>query len=382
MERQLSFSSSVFEGLLAEPSLIGVEFRDVRNHSLRATVRVGSISLGVRLNYKGQRYYKKLASYPDDSLSVFRKRASKHISEVTLDPTMLEKATLNDVFEMHWIPFAKKRQSSYKTSLGRWEKHVANSKLAKTPLSAVKPIDIEHKLQELDDIGLKPATQNKVLSLISVVFKLAIKAQLCTVNPCQSVEQRPENNVIKTVFSQDGVKLFIQCALADSGYYPSRALILALYVGARIDNICTIKKSHISEDFSQIELPRTKNGTIHTLYLHDKAQTLVKELYNSSSSEFLLPSPKSKKGHISHPQAAFQRILQVMQSNGYIFDEGGTYTIHMLRCTYIVLAQQKLKDVYAVSKLASHSSIQSTQRYLSIYDEEMKSNAQSLNKMF
>ena len=359
------------------------EIADDIDRRLRAIKRSdGKFALGVRLNVEGKRHYKRLASYPETSISVFRKLAVSYISMVTQDPASLSKVTLNQVFDQYWKLYAEQQLKDRRTPLSRWNKHIRTSKIGMMRVSQIKPILIEQLLQEIQQTGLKPATINKIQMLLSKVFSLATRANVCTKNPCKGLPQRKENNVVKTVFSEEQVATFIGLALNDNAYHPSRALLLSLYTGMRIGEVLSLTIDNTSSSTDYLDLEETKNGNSFRVFLNQPAKKLVEELLSARHNQFLFPSSKQSNKPLSYPRATFNRFITQMINQGEIFDPKGTYSIHMLRRTFTVLLQKKTKNIYAVSQALNHSSVIVTQRYASIYDDDMQHNLNLLNEVY
>ena len=318
---KLNFTNSILNDLLFNNvENLGQEYTDERNHKHRATVRNGAIALGVRISVNGQRHYKKLASYPETSISAFRKLAASYIGIVTLEPTSLSKITLNQVFDTYWKPYAEYQLKDKKAPRLRWEKHIRSSRIGMMRISQLKPMLIEQRLHEIQNIGLKPATVNKIQMLISKVFNLAIKANICKNNPCKGLPQRKENNVVKTVFSEEQVATFIGLALNDNAYHPSRALLLSLYTGLRIGEVLSLTIDNTSSSTDYLDLEETKNGNSFRVFLNKPAKKLVEELLSVRHNQFLFPSSKQSNKPISYPRATFNRIITQMRNQGEVFD--------------------------------------------------------------
>lgn len=373
------FSNGSLESFFNNLSL-NQEIADQDDRRLRAIKRKEGFSLGIRLCINGQRKYVKLATWPQTSVSSFKKSAKEYVAKATLDPKFLSNLTLNQAFDLYWEPYSH-RLKDPRSPKGRFDAHIRNHSLGRKKLASIAPLDIETRLFELHESGLAPATVNKVKAVISKVFSLCIKADVYSQNPCKHVQQLREFNTIKTVWNLKETKDFIEIALQDSSFLGSRALLLSLMTGARIGEVIAIRKSDVNDEFSKITLHSTKNGLGHVLFLNDQASRIVRELYSKSQSKYLFPSKREHCEHITPPRSSFKRILNEMAKR-HSLDCNGSYTIHMLRRTFICLAHSQLKDLYAVSRLANHQNPTSTLRYLSIYEDEMGANAQSIGDLF
>ncbi|HCG7083616.1 TPA: site-specific integrase [Vibrio parahaemolyticus] len=381
MNKVIPFNAVTFDAFLAQnEEHINVEFRCEKNPKFRAIVRKGYIRLGVRTSLSGKRHCKMLAQYPQTSPAKFLKQAEQYIGLLSQEPSLIESITLGQAFELYWKPYAEKNLKDIKTPLSRWSNHIATSALGRSKISKIKPVDIEQLLSDIADKGLAPATINKVHMLLSKVFNLAIKHGLCSRNPCKSIAQRAENNVVKTVFNEQQAALFIELAMKDTSCHP-RALLLSLYTGMRISEVTNLKlKNVVSSQF--LDLKMTKNGKPFRVYLNQPAQQLVEELVRSTHNEYLFPSSRNRNQPIAYPRAAFERILAKMKEKGAELDPNGVYTIHALRRSFSVFLYQKTESLYLVSQALNHSSTIVTQRYTSIFGNDMYDRVNQLNDFF
>lgn len=382
MNKVIPFNTVTFDALLSHNAEhLNAEFRCEKNPKFRAIVRKGQIRIGVRTSLSGRRHCKILGGYPLNSIPKLLKQAEQYIGLLSQEPSLIESITLNQVFELYWKPYAEKNLKDIKTPLSRWNNHVTKSALGRSKISKIKPVDIEQLLSDIADKELAPATVNKVHMLISKVFSLAIKHELCSRNPCKSIPQRSEDNVIKTVFDEQQASLFIELAMKDSSYHQARALLLSLYTGMRISEVTNLKLENVvSSQF--LDLKTTKNGKPFRVYLNQPAQQLVEELVRSTHCEYLFPSSRNRNQPIAYPRAAFERILVKMKGKGAELDPSGIYTIHMLRRTFSVLLYQKTESLYLVSQALNHSSTIVTQRYTSIFGNDMYDRVNQLNDFF
>jgi len=379
MAKKVEFTSKYFDQLLQEnPKYLGVELVSKQDSKLRAIVRKGKITLGVRTCVNNRRSYKKLATYGEISIAGFKRKASLYIASLLDEPTNFNDITLNETFEQLFIPYAQKNLKDRKTPTSRWENHIRNFKIGAMKLSKVRSSHIEQQLEVVAEKGLKPATVNKIHMLISKVFTLAIKQQIISSNPCKGVKQRQENNTVKTVFTEQQCAIFIKLATQDSSYFQSRALLLSLYTGMRIGEVVSLKSQNIASSYKYLDLLETKNGKSFRVFLNEPAKKLVQELESIRTSQFLFPSSRNKDTSIAYPRSTFVRIIQKMEG----LDEQGIYTIHILRRTFATLLQKNIKDIYAVSQALNHSNVTVTQRYASIYDDDMREKINSLNSIY
>ena len=73
-----------------------------------------------------------------------------------------------------------------------------------------------------------------------------------------------------------------------SNIYPelNHLFQIAIYTGARIEEICKIRKDDIKSEVIKIANSKTQAG-IREVPIHDKLISLIKELHSSSSGKYL-----------------------------------------------------------------------------------------------
>lgn len=76
---------------------------------------------------------------------------------------------------------------------GRWDLHIASDPIAKIAVRSIRDTHIEDWLERLEAKGtLAWSTRNNCLNVLRVIFRIAKKRRLCSVNPCIGVRiERP-----------------------------------------------------------------------------------------------------------------------------------------------------------------------------------------------
>ena len=93
----------------------------------------------------------------------------------------------------------------------------------------------------------------------------------------------------REVFSVEEINQLEDEIKKKSNIYPelNHLFQIAIYTGARIEEICKISKNDIKSEVINIPNSKTQAG-IREVPIHDKLITLIKELHLSSSGEYLI----------------------------------------------------------------------------------------------
>ena len=121
-----------------------------------------------------------------------------------------------------------------------------------------------------------------------------------------------------------------------SNIYPelNHLFKIAIYTGARIEEICKISKNDIKSEVIKIATSKTQAG-IREVPIHDKLISLIKELHLSSSGEYLIDNLVPNK---FGERSAYigKRFGRIKKSLGF----GSTKVFHSIRKTVITQLEQ------------------------------------------
>jgi integrase len=200
----------------------------------------------------------------------------------------------------------------------------------------------------------KAATINRSIGTITKALSLAKKRRLIPVNYGASIERLPENNRRDVVLSLDDVQ-----RIADAASESVKAAIwIALYTGCRRGELCAIEAQDVGETAIRIRAANTKTQRARMVPIVAPLRPWLSKLPLAISVEGL------KTGF---RRAAIKAGLPKV-------------TFHDLRRSCASMMIEAGVDLYVVSKLLGHSSVQVTQqRYAWMQTERV---ADGLRKTF
>jgi integrase len=182
-----------------------------------------------------------------------------------------------------------------------------------------------------------PATINRSLGTLKKALRMAWKRGRVTADYSGLIERLPENNQRTDTLSIQQVR-----ELADAASEPVRAAIwVGLLTGCRRGEVCKIQKADIGEDVIRIQAGNTKTLRYREVPIVPALRPWLEHLPLSVTFEGVKSGVRRAREKAGLPGIGF----------------------HILRhsCASILLATGA--DLYTISKILGHSSVNVTQRY-------------------
>lgn len=163
-------------------------------------------------------------------------------------------------------------------------------------------------------VSKKPSgtTANRVLAILSSLFKYAIELDLIESNPCAGVRNLPENKSRDRFLHPDEYKRFVN-VLKNGLDKPAYQLIfLLIALGVRKGELMNLRWSEVnlSDEGATIHLLDPKNGESRYVAVNSVALELLKKMHRQrkKSCPWVFPSKKSKSGHLVDIRRPFKQI--------------------------------------------------------------------------
>lgn len=293
------------------------------------------------------------------------------------EPTMTELA--DDYIQQWAIPH--KRPSSVKQDRRMIKSHVIPA-LGKMMVSAVGKRDVVKLHNSLKDT---PYEANRVRSLLSKMFSLAIDWELCEKNPCKGIK-RFEEPKHEFWLTEDQLHK-LEIALNE---YPDQnaadAIRMLIRTGSRegevlnatwdqfglgVDRENWIKPSHT-----------TKQGKTETIPLSEDALAILRRMQKSKTSIYLFPRsddatrPRTTVRdcwEMSCRKAGLAMEYSVRGKSGKMLKRWKpTIRINDLRHTFASHLVQRGHSLYQVGRAIGHTQASTTQRYSHVNDTSLR----------
>lgn len=272
--------------------------------------------------------------------------------------------------ELHAIP--KKRPKSVAND------HSMLDRLILPKLGNQKINEVDHKaVQSLhNSLQNTPYQANRMLSLLSKMFELAIKWGMRTDNPAKGVGKFHEEKRHRWLSSDELLRL---TAALDRhvNQKAANAIRLQLLTGARIGEVLTSK-------WTEFDLTRgvwikpshhTKQKRTEHLPLSGAAVALIQSIAESEIDPSPLVFPSRK---IDKPMVDLKKFWRSLLADAAITD----YRIHDNRHTHASQLVSSGMSLAIVGRLLGHTNPLTTQRYAHIADDPLREAAEVMaNKM-
>lgn len=153
--------------------------------------------------------------------------------------------------------------------------------------------------------------------------------------------------------------------LSTGAYKRTRAMILlAAYQGLRASEVAAVHSDDIDLDAGTLKV-LGKGGRTDYLPLHD----VIRELASTMPHGWWFPARRGREGHIKGQSVS--DLLTDARERAGIVDK--TLTGHSLRHAFGTELVRRKANIRAVQELMRHSSLQTTQRYTQVLDEDRRS---------
>jgi len=260
--------------------------------------------------------------------------------------------------EEHYLPYAKANKLSVRNDISILKNYLyplwQDSKL-----NAVKTQEIQRFMDSQSGV-LKPASINRMLSLIHRMFKLACEWGHLETNPATHLKKLKENNQRNFFLSAEQTTRFLKSCDEESNQSAANFFRLALLSGMRAGEILNAKWEDLRTNDGEVSLflPHTKAGLARSVPLNDCALEIIEQqkAVRENNHPYIFAGRFGDKP-MSHPKKAFLRVKE--RAGGL-----DKLRIHDLRHSFAsILINSGSATLYDVQHLLGHHSAQTTERY-------------------
>lgn len=222
------------------------------------------------------------------------------------------------------------------------------------PLRSIKPADIERFIQARASLPTihskkrKPATVARELSIISKIFSLAVKNDLCDYNPCSRVEKPAFDNAQDKILRREDEQKFFDNMHSE---WAKDICRMALYTGLRQNDIMRLTRFEVRLGENRIVLTQGKTKRQVTVMLN----SITREILERRTGTLLFASPKSgtEKGSVRHAMTRACDRAKIPR-----------ITIRDLRRTNVTRKIEGGADLATVAQSVGHAGIRMMPRYV------------------
>ena len=221
----------------------------------------------------------------------------------------------------------------------------------------ITPSRIEAYRKNRDKLDkVKPATINREVGIMRRMFALAIKEGLTDYNPCLAANIKPlmVDNIKERFLTTKEEKLLLGKCIGENAYIKPM-VICSLRTGMRVGEILSLKwQDNIDFKNACINLLKTKNNKVRKIPIGKELFSILEDLYNSKTSEFVFTNPKTGTGYYG-VKKAFARVCKDAKIKNFTF--------HALRHTAATRMVAAGVDLVVVKEILGHADLKTTQRY-------------------
>lgn len=264
-----------------------------------------------------------------------------------------------------FVPSIKAYKRSYKDDLSRINNYLLPV-WGNLSIQSIGVAEVGELIISLTKTKLSNATINRVRSLISSIFKMAVDHDLIAANPVSRVKKLKENNMIERYLSSDELTRLVRVLDNPIENGIQNLVIVAavkflLLTGTRKRETLDLKWADLDLSSGLWTLKLNKSGKTRHINLSQDALSLVKMLQNRSDYVFANPETNLPFNDI---RKSFDKIMSQAGITNM--------RIHDLRHNFASLAVNSGQSLYVVQRLLGHQSPQTTQRYAHLESKTLK----------
>ena len=231
------------------------------------------------------------------------------------------------------------------------------------PYTEMKPYDIRFFLGTLKERGTKSNYLESQRAYISAFFKWLTEEEIIEKNPCDRINPIKTPKEIRMPFSSVEIdKLRSACRRPLERAF----LEVAISSGLRREEMCNLKISDVDLGSRTILVRDGKGGKDRVDYMSDVAAEYIRKYWTSrkQESEYVFAT---KAGNHKMGKAG---IYYLMKRLG---ERAGVDNVHphRFRRTFASDLYKRGMDIYTISKLMGHSSIETTRTYITVMDDQL-----------
>jgi integrase len=341
---------------------------EIRGFGLRVTHGARSFVLNYRCHGIERRLT--IGSYPDWKVAAAREEARrlKRLIDQGHDP-MAERheeraaPTINDLIERYLSEHAtRKRERSQREDRALIEQWIRRE-LGNRRVADIRHVDIERLHRKITAHGT-PVRANRMATLLSKMFALAVRWEMRPDNPVRGLERNPEERRARYLGGDELRRLTV--ALAEHPHQQAaNAIRLLLLTGARRGEVLGARwdQFELQEGVWTKPSSHTKQKREHRVPLSAAARQLLVEIRAGSESEWVFPG-RNGVGHLIDVKKSWHSICAAGEITGV--------RLHDLRHTYASVLASAGLSLPIIGALLGHTQPGTTARYAHLFDDPLR----------
>ena len=206
-------------------------------------------------------------------------------------------------------------------------------------------------------------TVNREMSVLSAVFRQAVREGHIHINPCHNVEALPRDEGVKRFLSQDEyARLLAQ--LSDTRAHLLPVVQIAVFTGLRQEEQLTLRRRQIDFEHGLIRLDKTKTRRGRVVPMLPLVRELLNGLCaNLEADDWVFPSP--------HPKHPGERLAFPARGFNKACELAGLADLrwHDLRHTFATWLAMAGTPVEVIKTILGHTDVRTTMIYTHVAAE-------------
>lgn len=237
-------------------------------------------------------------------------------------------------------------------------------------------------MNTMNSSGLKPASVNHFLRDVRTFLNWCMDSSREYVKPPFKVEMvRGQEETLKIYTAEEQKALIERPDRRNvmSGEWRTWAIVnWILATGNRASTVCNVKIEDLNFTRREINLRHTKNKKAQTIPMSTALETVLKEWIrkfraNAQPSDYLFPNVSNEKLTTNALRLSFERYAEARGVNHA--------NIHGLRHTFAREYILNNGNTFALQKLLGHKTVAMTQRYVTLFSDDIKENFDSYSPL-
>lgn len=343
---------------------------EIAGFGLRVTAAAArSFVLNYQIKGRERRYT--IGSFPTFSVAAARKEA-KRLREMIArgdDPQgvrHLERGapTVRDLADRYIEQHLPKKRHDAAADDKRMIEHYIIPALGGMKVVDVDFVDIDKLHRKITKAG-KHYRANRVVSLLSKMFALAIRWTMRDSNPVKGVERNVEQPR-ERYLTDDEMGRLVRALLVHPERQAANVVMLLVLTGARKGEVLSAKWSDLDLDAGRWTKPAstTKQNKAHRVPLSPKAVELLSVIKGEAEPGAIYVFPGRKGDHVTDLKHSWTTIRKAAKLEGV--------RLHDLRHTYASILASSGLSLPVIGGLLGHATPQTTARYAHLTDEAMR----------
>ena len=286
--------------------------------------------------------------------------------------------SLNEFFEEVYLPNTRVRESTRREYLSSYDSHIRSS-LGQSNMNDLTTADWIRFKSEILSKGLTPARANRIHTVASAIYKIAVQMGYSQSNPLSGIGFYSESLKSIEHWSRDEAKTFLEWCLEDgTTLYPY--YLTSYLTGLRFSELVALQWDCVDFEQEVIEVRRslckgtnsiietTKSGKTRMIGMNSTLKSVLQKLKLNSPGKLVFSHEDGRKFRYEYLRKWFFKH----QKEAGVRRVG----IHGIRHSFASHFVMGGGNVYELKELLGHADISTTMRYAHLAKDHLKAQAQ------